>query len=186
MIASVLLSSLLAAANPAAGSPSGTPPQPTDITAERSEIQSTDKETTMTCDGHVVVTGTDLKVTCDHLLVISSRVSEHTGIVGQQAALKSLLATGHVRILQTEGLREATCDKAQVFPDQDIVVLDGNPKVVDHGNNSVVTGDELKMFRGQRRVDGTHVHFTLPAIKDLGFKKPDGESAPSSSAPSSP
>jgi lipopolysaccharide export system protein LptA len=183
MIAFVLVSSLLAAADP---SPlAGAPVQPTEITSDRAEMQSAENQTITDCDGHVVVTGTNLKVTCDHLKVISSRVSEHTGIVGQQAGLKSLVATGHVRILQTQGVREATCDKAQVFPDKDEVILDGNPRVVDHGNNSVVTGDQLVMYRNQRRVDGTHVRFELPPIKDLGFKKP-ADASTSSQAPSSP
>jgi lipopolysaccharide export system protein LptA len=70
-----------------------------------------------------------------------------------------------------QGLREATCGRAEVLPRDDRITLTENPAVTDHGNGTVCTGDKLVLLKGQRRVLGDHVHITAPPIKDLGFDK---------------
>lgn len=158
-------------------------PKPTVIIADQLESVSTDTETTTDCQGHVVVTATNMELHCDHLHMITSRLSDQTGTIGKPTGFKTLIATGHVVILQTEGLREATCGRAEVFPAQDKIVLTIDPVVIDHGNGTRATGDEIDLYHNQRRVTGTNVRISAPPIKDLGFNKnqPPPSAEPSAS-----
>jgi lipopolysaccharide export system protein LptA len=144
-------------------------PPSTVIVSQALDMHSTDTETISVFTGNVVVTGNDLRITCDRLDVVSSRMGDHTDTIGRQENFKSLIATGHVHIVQQD--REASCGRAEVLPRDDKVTLTENPVVIDHGNNTVATGEPIVLLRGQRRVLGTNVNITLPPIKDLGFDK---------------
>ncbi|HZP60924.1 MAG TPA: LptA/OstA family protein [Opitutaceae bacterium] len=160
-------------------------PPPTVINSDALDMRSTADETVSVFTGNVVVTGNDLRITCDRMEVISTRIGDKTDTIGKQDRFKSLLATGHVHIVQ--GDREASCGRAQVLPLEDKVVLTENPVVIDHGNNTVATGEPIELLRGERRVKGTNVHITLPGIKDLGFGPnaplPEPDKAPVAPAP---
>lgn len=176
---SLLALSQLADAQPASPPASGrtdliTPPesihvQSTEITSDGVEMWSTDNETLGTFSGNVVVTGNDLKLTCDRLEITATRIGEKTATIGTLEKFKYLLASGKVRIVQ--GDREATCGRAEVFPREDKVILTDKPMVVDHGADATYVGTQLRLFRGKRRVEGDDVKITLPPIKDLGFDK---------------
>jgi lipopolysaccharide export system protein LptA len=146
------------------------------ITSDSGEARSTDTETTSLFKGHVVVTGTDIRIDCDQLEVISSRSGDKTDTIGRQNSFKYILATGHVRIAQ--GDREATCERAEVLPLDNKITLTGDPVVTDRGNGTVYSGERLILYRNQRLVTGEHVHITAPPIKDLGFDKNEPSPAP--------
>ncbi|HEU5080008.1 MAG TPA: LptA/OstA family protein [Opitutaceae bacterium] len=177
----------LATAQPAQQLPNKdllTPPdqvtaQATEITSRELETWSTDTETRGVFTGNVVVTGTNLKLTCDRLEIIATRIGDKTETIGTLEKFKYLLATGKVHIVQGE--REASCGRAEVFPREDRLVLTEKPMVVDHGSEATYVGDELMLYRGQRRVTGKGVQITLPPIKDLGFDKK--EAPPTAEAP---
>lgn len=139
------------------------------IDSEDFEAQSTDTETTSYFRGHVVVVGTDLRIECDQLKVISARTGDKSETIGGQSNFKYILATGHVRIVQ--GDREAVCGAAEVLPQENKITLTDHPVVTDHGNGTVFAGEPLILYRNQRRVTGEHVHITAPPIRDLGFDK---------------
>jgi lipopolysaccharide export system protein LptA len=143
---------------------------------------STDKEITSTFRDKVVVTGNNLKLTCDFLTVIAIRKDSSTAALGKYGYFKSLVATGHVRILQAD--REATCGRAEIFPGEDKIVLSESPVVRDTGNESSFTAPVLELYRGQRRAvaPGGGTRIVLPALKDLGYEK-DAKSAPAGGAP---
>jgi lipopolysaccharide export system protein LptA len=143
------------------------PPPNTVIDSDQLDTQSTDTETTTFFTGHVVVTGNDIRLSCDKLETISVRTGDKSDTIGQQDQFKYLLATGHVHIVQ--GLREAACGRAEVLPRDNRITLTESPVVTDRGNGTVFTGDKLVLLRGERRVLGEHVHITAPPIKDLGF-----------------
>ena len=144
-------------------------PPNTVIVSQSLDMHSTATETISVFTGNVVVTGNDLRITCDRLDVVSTRGGDHTDTVGRQENFKSLIATGHVHIVQQD--REASCGRAEVRPRENKVILTENPVVIDHGNNTVATGEPIVLLRGERRVLGTNVRITLPPIKDLGFDK---------------
>jgi lipopolysaccharide export system protein LptA len=163
------------------------PPKPTVITSDEFAAHSTDAETVSLFTNHVVATATNLKMTCDRMEVITTKVANKTDTVGKPSQFKHMVATGHVHIWQED--REATCGRAEVLPLEDKIILTENPSVTDRANGSVGTGDVIEIRRNQRIVTGTNVHFTLPAIKDLGFDKKQAPAAadapPAPEAPAS-
>ena len=141
--------------------------------------QTTDTETTSFFTGRVVVTGNDIRITCDRLQIISERSADKSDTIGQQGQFKFLLATGHVHIVQ--GDREATCGRAEVLPRENKITLTENPTVTDRGNGSVASGDRITLLRGQRRVQIEHAHMIGPPVRDLGFDK--NQKPPAAAAP---
>jgi lipopolysaccharide export system protein LptA len=152
------------------------PAPETVIESTACDIQSSETETVSVFTGNVIVTGNDIRITCDRLDVVSLRSGSRQDTLGKQDRFKSLIATGRVHIVQ--GDREATCERAEVLPGEDRITLTGHPVVVDRGNNSTATGEPLILYHGDRRVHGSNVRMTLPPIKDLGFDKNQPPPAP--------
>jgi lipopolysaccharide export system protein LptA len=142
-------------------------PTKTEITSRSLEMTSTDTESRAVFTGDVQVIGTNLKLTCDRLEVVATRIGDKTATIGKLERFKSLLATGSVRIVQGE--REATCGRAEVLPRDDKIILSQSPTVIDRGSGSVAVGEPLILFRGERRVQGEDIRITFPPLKDLGF-----------------
>lgn len=135
----------------------------------RGEMVSTDKDTTITFRDNVRVTGTNMKLNCDYLEVVVIRTGDQSATLGKLDKFRSMLATGNVRIIQ--GDREAACGRAEVLPEQEKVVLSGNPVVVDHDQNTRIAGEKITMLRGQRKVEVDKPVLTAPPLKDLGVDK---------------
>jgi len=148
-------------------------PETTVIESEQLDMRSTDTETTSVLTGKVVLTGTNLRLTCDRLEIVALRAGDPKATIGKVESFKSLVATGNVRIVQ--GDREAACGRAEVIPGSDKITLTGSPVVVDHAINWRWTGDELEMLRGERQIRGKNARFTGPPIKDLGIDKLDNK-----------
>ncbi|MFM1850817.1 MAG: hypothetical protein RIS54_501 [Verrucomicrobiota bacterium] len=139
------------------------------------ETISSDTETIATFRDQVVVTGNNIKLTCDFLQVVAIRKGDPSATLGSYGHFKSLVATGRVRIVQ--GDREATCGRAEVFPGEDRIVLSEDPVVRSFDDEYIATGPRLVLYRGQRRavIEGNETErsrIVLPAIKDLGFDEP--------------
>jgi lipopolysaccharide export system protein LptA len=150
------------------------------------ETISTDKEITSTFRDRVVVTGNNLKLTCDFLTVIAIPKGGAPTALGKYGYFKSLVATGHVKIVQ--GDREATCGRAEIFPGEDKIVLSEGAFVVDSGNGSSISHSVLELYRGQRRAvappqPGDRMRIVLPALKDLGYDKDKAAPPPAGNAP---
>lgn len=133
------------------------------------EMVSTDQETTITFRDNVRVTGTNMKLTCDYLEVVVLRTGDKAATLGKLEKFRSMLATGNVHIVQ--GDREAACGRAEVLPEQEKVVLSGNPVVVDRDQNTRIAGEKITMLRGQRKVEVEKPVLTAPPIKDLGVAR---------------
>lgn len=150
---------------------------PTVITSDNAQMVSSENQSTFTFRSNVAVTGTNIKITCDELVVVANRLGDPKATLGRQDKFKSLVATGHVRILQND--REAVCERAEVFPGEDKVVLTGNPSVRSLDGQYRADGPRLVLYRGERRavIEGG-VHIALPPLKDLGYgKEPDKNSS---------
>lgn len=148
------------------------------------EMVSTDTETRITFRDNVRVTGTNMKLSCDYLEVIVIRTGDKSATIGKLDKFRSMLATGNVRMIQ--GTREAACGRAEVLPEQEKVVLSGNPVVVDHDQNSRMAGEKITMLRGQRKVEVEKPILTAPPIKDLGVDKETKPATPAAEAPKQP
>ncbi len=172
----VALATLLAAATRAADE------TPTVISSDSADMVSNESQSTFTFRDNVVVTGTNIKITCHELVVVANRSGDPKATIGKQDKFQSLVATGEVRIVQND--REATCDRAEVFPGEDKVVLTGHPVVRSLDGQYRADGPRLTLYRGQRRavIDGgptERTHITLPPLKDLGYGKEGEKNAPS-------
>ena len=163
--------------------------QPTVIDSEQLDMKSTDTLTTFVFTKKVVVTGTNLKLTCDRLEVISTRKGDPTATIGKHGKFKSLIAEGSVHILQSD--REAACGRAEVLPDDNKIILTDHPVVKDLANGATATGPRMVLYRGERRAviegaDDAPSRIILPAIKDLGFDKEPKPATPPAEAPKKP
>jgi lipopolysaccharide export system protein LptA len=164
--------------------------QPTVIDSEKLEMRSTDTLTTFVFTNKVVVTGTNLKLTCDRLEVVTTRKGDPTATIGKLGRFKSLIAEGRVHIIQAD--REAACGRAEVLPDDDKIILTENPVVKDLANGATATGPRMVLYRGERRavIEGSadaSVRIILPGIKDLGFdKEPAKPASPPAGEPKQP
>ena len=189
---------LARAAEPAAPKPPSAPPVDTVIDSGSAEMVSTDKETTFILRDGVSVTGTNLLMTCAELVVVVRRRGDEKATLGDPKNFKSLVATGKVRILQ--GDREALCERAEIFPSDDRVLLSGAPQPVVRtlDGQYQVTGPKIELLRGERRAriiaeGGERPRITLPPLKDLGFdpnapKEPakDAATVPAPETPAAP
>lgn len=164
-----LLPTLLAAAFTLPVFAADVAPQPTTLDCDHAELWSVGAESRGVCTGNVVLIGTNLKITCDKLEFVAQGVGDKSGTLPTLEKFSSLLATGHVVIVQSD--REAKCGRAEVLPRSDKVVLTENPSVVDRSTGWTSAGDVITMLRGERRVIVEKSRVTGPAIKDLGFDK---------------
>jgi lipopolysaccharide export system protein LptA len=144
-------------------------PQPTTLSCDHAELWSVGAESRGLCTGKVILIGTNLKIACDRLEFVALGVGDKTGTLPKLDKFQSLIATGHVVIVQ--GDREAKCGRAEVLPRSDKIVLTESPSVVDRGTGWTSAGEIITMLRGERRVIVEQSHVTGPAIKDLGFEK---------------
>lgn len=155
---------------------------PTVIESVSADLVSTETESIFTFRDNVVVTATNMRLTCDQLVVVANRTPDKEATIGNQEKLKSLVATGNVRIVQSD--REATCDKAEVLPGEDKATLTGNLVIRATDNSWVQTGQRGTLLRGERRATmdggpGGRVRLIAPPVRDLGYEK----SAPKPGAP---
>jgi lipopolysaccharide export system protein LptA len=173
-------------AEPPAAVPT-TPLVPTVITSGALEMVSTAKETTFTYSKGVKITATTMVLTCDDLVVIARRSGDPAALFGKQEKFKSLVATGGVRLVQDD--REATAARAEVFPDEDRVVLTGDPVVVRSMKDGwAQTGPEAELLRGERKAifkskGDVRPETTLPDLKDLGYEKQKPKPTPKGPPP---
>ncbi|MDI1336831.1 MAG: hypothetical protein PSU94_11680 [Lacunisphaera sp.] len=163
--------------------------QPTVIDSEQLDMRSTDAFTTFVFSKKVAVTGTNLKLTCDRLEVITTRKGDPTATIGKLGRFKSLIAEGNVHIVQSD--REVACGRAEVLPDDDKIILTDHPVVKDLANGATATGPRMVLYRGERRavIEGAEAdpsRIILPAIKDLGFDQGPKPATPPAEAPKKP
>lgn len=178
---------LLVTAGQAATAPATAVPLPdTVIEAGTAEVVSTATETTFHLGKGVKVTGTNLQLSCDSLVVVARRTGDPKATLGKQENFKSLIATGNVRILQND--REATCARAEILPGDDKVVLTGAPRIRSLDGQYQASGDTMTLYRGQRRAvidsgTGGRPTFTLPPLQDLGYDKEPAKKKPAPTTP---
>lgn len=150
-------------------------PQRTELEADWVEMKSTETETHVLCVGNVILSATNMRLACDRLEIIATRVGDEDDTIGTLDKFKYLLATGNVRMQQDQ--REVTCERAEVKPLEELVVLTGEPVLLDRSSDTVMTGEELILRRGQRSVEGRNIKISAPPLKDLGAEPADAAPA---------
>ncbi len=147
----------------------------TEIESVRLQVENDGENAYFHFSDAVRLTATNMVVECDSLEVFATREAEEQSAIGKFSAIKEIVATGNVRIEQEE--RTATCQKAIVKPNEERIILTGNPVVVQPGGRIVTynPGDKILLDRGNGRIqiitDGPRkLRLTSSAIGDLGFE----------------
>lgn len=159
---------------------------PTTIEAGNSDMEYTDTESTFNFRDGVTVTATNLKMTCDQLVIVARRAGKSDAMVTKEEQFKSLIATGNVRIIQND--RVATCERAEVLPGANKAILTGGrPKVQTLDGEYSDEGEIIELLRGEKRAiirggASGPTKFRGPALKDLGYDK-EQENAPAPAQP---
>ena len=164
--------------SPAASTPVA--PVETVIEASSAEIWTNEAgtETYAIFKGNVVVTGTNLRMTCDRIDATSVGKNDPAASVKGTTAqdvekFKVLIATGKVHIVQGE--REANCERAELLPREGKIILTGTaghpPIIIDRGSGVTWISDPAILLKGDNKVHGENVKIILPPIPDLGADK---------------
>lgn len=147
----------------------------TEIESVRLRVQNDGENAYFQFSEAVVLTATNMKVECDSLEVFATREAEEQSNIGKFSAIKEIIASGNVRIVQDE--RTATCQKAIVQPNEQRIVLTGNPVVEQPGGRIVTFNpeDEIILDRGNGRITintkgPRKLRVTSSSISDLGFE----------------
>lgn len=151
------------------------PPVATEIESVRLQVQNDGDNAYFHFSESVVLTATNMIVECDSLEVFATREAQEQSNIGKFSAIQEIIASGNVKIVQEE--RTATCQKAVVQPNQERIVLSGNPVVVQPGGRLVTYNpeDEIVLDRGNGRISintkgPRKLRLTGSAISDLGFE----------------
>ena len=105
------------------------PSQETVIDSDALDMTAGDDVNNFRFSGNVRAVGKGMVLTCDHLNVIARRQGKSKGTIGRMNSVQSIVATGNVRMEQAG--RVATAGRAEVSPDDGLVILSENPKIVD-------------------------------------------------------
>lgn len=147
----------------------------TQIESVRARVQNDGDNAYFLFSEGVVLRATNMLVECDKLEVFASRQAEEESNIGKFGAIKEIIASGNVRIVQQE--RTATCERAVVQPNKERIVLTGNPVVEQPGGRLATFNpdDEIILDRGNGKITvntqgGRKLRLTSSAIGDLGFE----------------
>lgn len=99
------------------------------IDSDALTMEGTDDYNDFTFSGRVRAQGRDMLLLADELQVHARRSRGGDGAVGQIGAIESIVAKGNVEIRQAG--RVAYAEMAEVQPEAGLVVLSGNPRIVD-------------------------------------------------------
>lgn len=149
-----------------------TTPQATIITSERAELQNTGVDAYTVFEENVRLTGTNLEVTCDKLEVFGEQIDDperESGTLGKIRP-RRILATGNVIILQAG--RKATAETLEILPQEDKIVLSGNPVVTDI--QGTAAGDRITFFRGDQHFIVERPRIEMRSLPNLGFPQDPG------------
>lgn len=173
---SLLAALALAALAPVAAQPDEKALRNTEIEAVRLMVENDGDNAYFIFSEDVVLYATNLVVECDQLEIFATRETQSDSDIGEFGAIKEVIATGRVRIVQEE--RVATCDKAIVQPRLQRIVLTGNAVVQQPGGRLVTESpeDEIILDRGNGRITidtkgPRKFRFIGSPIRDLGFEQ---------------
>lgn len=125
------------------------------VSGKRMTVSSTDDENVISLFGEVVAADRDIRIEADTLVVsadatagdalISASVDEAGGNDGDDLRkIRAVSAAGNVRVDYSGRL--LYCDRADVFPQKNFILLTGTPKVVSQDEGATLSGDRAEIF----------------------------------------
>ena len=173
-------------ANPNLSS-TGKPLVQTEIEAETLEAEITEEKGYLIGRGSVKLTATNLEITCNQIEVFTDvKDKEGNDTLGDLSSIRRIIATGNVKIVQEE--RMATSGRAEVYPNDDYILLDEDPIVYQNDITIDGTGAQMRILRGNGRVEligdtNNKIRVTGRPIEDLGFEENEDSIVPSEEEP---
>ncbi len=156
----------------------------TEIEAESLRAEITEEKGYLIGVGSVRMVATNLEITCNQIEVFTDvKDKDGNDTIGDISSINKIIATGNVRIVQDQ--RSATAGLAEVYPNDDFILLDQDPILYQGAITIDGTGAQLKIHRGNGRVEwigdpNNKIHISAPPLEDLGFEKNDDSIVPES------
>jgi lipopolysaccharide export system protein LptA len=149
------------------------------ISSDRLEMNNNGQTASFNFTGNIKLTGTNLIVTCDVLEVQTERNEDPETSTEKLGSIRSIIAIGNVSISQRG--RKATAGRAEVYPNEDKIILTENPIAIDD-QGTVMTGGKMTLFRGVGKIliesdTSNRVKVSSSALPDLGFSEKEGKQA---------
>ena len=163
-------------------SSTGKPLVQTEIEAETLEAEITEENGYLIGRGSVKLTATNLEITCNQIEVFTDvKDKEGNDTLGDLSSIRRIIATGNVKIVQEE--RMATSGRAEVYPNDDYILLDEDPIVYQNDITIDGTGAQMRILRGNGRVEligdtNNKIRVTGRPIEDLGFEENEDSIVP--------
>lgn len=154
----------------------------TEIEAESLRAEITEEKGYLIGVGSVRMVATNLEITCNQIEVFT-KVKDKDGndTIGDISSINKIIATGNVRIVQDQ--RSATAGLAEVYPNDDFILLDEDPILYQGDITIDGTGAQLKIYRGNGRIEwvgdpNNKIRISAPPLKDLGFEEDEESMVP--------
>ena len=163
-------------------SSTGKPLVQTEIEAETLEAEITEENGYLIGRGSVKLTATNLEITCNQIEVFTDvKDKDGNNTLGDLSSIRRIIATGNVKIVQEE--RMATSGRAEVYPNDDYILLDEDPIVYQNDITIDGTGAQMRILRGNGRVEligdtNNKIRVTGRPIEDFGFEENEDSIAP--------
>ncbi len=98
----------------------------TEIEAESLRAEITEEKGYLIGVGSVRMVATNLEITCNQIEVFTDvKDKDGNDTIGDISSINKIIATGNVRIVQDQ--RSATAGLAEVYPNDDFILLDEDP-----------------------------------------------------------
>ena len=156
-------------------SSTGKPLVQTEIEAETLEAEITEDKGYLIGRGSVKLTATNLEITCNQIEVFTDvKDKDGNDTLGELSSIRRIIAMGNVKIVQEE--RMATSGRAEVYPNDDYILLDEDPNVYQNDITIDGTGAQMRILRGNGRVEligdaNNKIRVTGRPIEDFGFEE---------------
>ena len=163
-------------------SSTGKPLVQTEIEAETLEAEITEENGYLIGRGSVKLTATNLEITCNQIEVFTDvKDKDGNNTLGDLSSIRRIIATGNVKIVQEELM--VTSGRAEVYPNDDYILLDEDPIVYQNDITIDGTGAQMRILRGNGRVEligdtNNKIRVTGRPIEDFGFEENEDSIAP--------
>ncbi|HAT59836.1 MAG TPA: hypothetical protein DCS60_03575 [Opitutae bacterium] len=159
----------------------------TEIEAESLRAEITEEKGYLIGVGGVRMVATNLEITCNQIEVFTDvKDKDGNDTIGDISSINKIIAIGNVRIVQDQ--RSATAGLAEVYPNDDFILLDEDPILYQGDITIDGTGAQLKIYRGNGRVEwvgdpNNKIRISAPPLQDLGFEEDEETMVPVTAEP---
>lgn len=152
------------------------------IDSDSLEMQGTGERNFFYFRGNVHVSGQNLEIHCENLVITASRGGDEDATVGEIGAIERIVASGDVEIQQAG--RRAVAGRAEVDPVEGTITLSENPRIID--GEVEVEGYAFVFYKDDKRIETiadpdatpdqpSRSRVSLGALPEIDFAQPEEE-----------